>query len=572
MMKKLRWPLLIVLLALFAIGVLLIGQQPAVLQPVVAPVIQPVKGGVYTEGLLGSAGRFNPVLDFNNPPDRDIDRLIFSGLVRFDDHGLPVGDLSDSWGISRDGTVYNFSLRPKASWHDGKPVTSDDVIFTIDMLKDDQSNAPPDVREMWKQVQVKRLDDKTLQFRLPEPFAPFMDYLTFGVLPKHLLGDMTYEEMVVAPFNLKPIGSGPYRFDRLETDQGKVIGLVLKSFDNYYGKKSYIDQIAFKFYPDAKTALSAFKEGELMGISQITSDVLPEVLKDPKLNLYTSRLPEMAIVFLNLDNPKTPFFQDSSIRRALLEGLNRQLMANNLVDGQAFLADGPIFPGTWAYYDGIEHISYNPNAAVEALKKAGYNFPAGGGSVRMKENVVLAFEMLHPQDDLHTKLAEAIQSDWTQMGISVTLKSVPYDELVNNYLNGRLYQAALVDLNLARSPDPDPYPFWHQAQVTGGQNYSKWDNRQASEYLEEGRVTVDIGERTRLYRNFQVLFSQELPALPLFYPVYTYAVSPEVQGVRVGPMFDPSDRFNTIASWFLLARRTAGKTTTPEVVIPTPTP
>ncbi len=127
-------------------------------------------------------------------------------------------------------------------------------------------------------------------------------------------------------------------------------------------------------------------------------------------------------------------------------------MANNLVDGQALLADGPIFPGTWAYYDGIEHISYDPNAAVEALKKAGYNFPAGGGSVRMKENVALAFELLHPQDDLHTKLAEAIQSDWTQMGISVTLKSVPYDELVNNYLNGRLYQAALVDLNLARSP------------------------------------------------------------------------------------------------------------------------
>ncbi len=297
MMKKLRWPLLIVLLALVAIGVLLIGQQPAVLQPVVAPVIQPAKGGAYTEGLLGSAGRFNPVLDFNNPPDRDIDRLIFSGLVRFDDRGLPVGDLADSWGISRDGTVYNFSLRPKASWHDGKPVTSDDVIFTIDMLKDDQSNAPPDVREMWKQVQVKRLDDKTLQFRLPEPFAPFMDYLAFGVLPKHLLGELTYEEMVVAPFNLKPIGSGPYRFDRLETDQGKVIELVLKSFDNYYGKKSYIDQIAFKFYPDAKTALSAFKEGELMGIRQITSDVLPEVLKDPELNLYTSRLPEMAIVF-----------------------------------------------------------------------------------------------------------------------------------------------------------------------------------------------------------------------------------------------------------------------------------
>jgi peptide/nickel transport system substrate-binding protein len=130
---------------------------------------------------------------------------------------------------------------------------------------------------------------------------------------------------------------------------------------------------------------------------------------------------------------------------------------------------------------------------------------------------------------------------------------VPYNELVSAYLEPRTYQAALVDLDLARSPDPDPYPFWHQAQKTGGQNYSSWDDHQASEYLEQARVIVDIAERTRLYRNFQVRFTSEMPALPLFYPVYTYAVDARVQGVTMGPLFDTSDRYATITSWFLVA-------------------
>ena len=138
--------------------------------------------------------------------------------------------------------------------------------------------------------------------------------------------------------------------------------------------------------------------------------------------------------------------------------------------------------------------------------------------------------------------------------MKVDLEAVAYDQLVNERLAQRTYQAALVDLNLSRSPDPDPYPFWDQAQATGGQNYSQWDNRMVSEYLEQARVTIDITERTRLYNNFQVIFSQELPSLPLFYPMYTYAVSNEVKGVSMGPLFDTSDRFATIMEWYFTAR------------------
>ena len=122
----------------------------------------------------------------------------------------------------------------------------------------------------------------------------------------------------------------------------------------------------------------------------------------------------------------------------------------------------------------------------------------------------------------------------------------------------------MVDLNLARTPDPDPYPFWDQAQATGGQNYSQWDNRVASEYLEQARITIDMAERTNFYRNFQVIFDDAMPALPLFYPVYTYAVDKQVQGVRMGPLIDRSDRMATIQDWFLAIKRpTPGITQTP---------
>jgi peptide/nickel transport system substrate-binding protein len=189
--------------------------------------------------------------------------------------------------------------------------------------------------------------------------------------------------------------------------------------------------------------------------------------------------------------------------------------------------------------------------------------PAEGGDARAKEGISLAFTMLHPDDDLHTQIAQTIRDQWAGIGVSVDLQAVPYDTLASESLASRAYQAALVDLNLSRTPDPDPYPFWHQAEATGGQNYSQWDDRAASEYLEQARVTADYTLRTRLYRNFQVVFAKELPALPLFVPVYSYGVDEQVQGVQVAALYDPSDRLTTFTKWYLLTRRALEQTEVP---------
>jgi peptide/nickel transport system substrate-binding protein len=585
-MKKLRWQLLIVVLALAAIAVLLLDQQQ---QPTLQPLapFQPEQGGEYTEALVGEFGRLNPVLDSYNPADRDINRLLFSGLVRFDDRGIPVYDLAESMGVNQDGTTYNFSIRPNAVWHDGEPVTSEDIIFTVDLLRDENFPSQPDLRELWQEVEVQAIDEKTISFTLPEPFAPFLDYLTFGILPKHLLEDIPPGDLADADFNLKPVGTGPFRFDHLLGEDGKITGVVLQAFEDYYSDPPYIEQVTFKYYPDAQSALAAYRQEEVKGISQVPGEALPEALKEPNLRLYTGRLPQLSLVYLNLDSAQVPFFQEAAVRRALLMGINRQWIVDRVLNGQALIADGPIFPGTWAYYDAIEHVDYNQEAAKALLDEAGYILPASPAAeteantgpegavaeaVREKGGVRLEFELLHPEGPQYAAIAEVIRAGWAQLGVKATPKAVPYEQLVSEHLEPREYQAALVDLNLAQSPDPDPYPFWDGAQVTTGQNYGQWDDRQASEYLERARITFDLAERARAYRNFQVRFTNEMPALPLFYPVYSYAVDSQVQGVRIGSFFDPSDRFITMPSWYLNEGRAEEAAVSPTLLAPTPTP
>ncbi|HUH97233.1 MAG TPA: peptide ABC transporter substrate-binding protein [Anaerolineales bacterium] len=558
-MKRLRWQILVVAITLIVVAVLLLSQQP-----ILAPTLsQPSSGGIYSEGLIGSLGRLNPLLDWNNPADRDVDSLVFSGLIRFDSRGLPQPDLAESWGATPDGTVYNFTLRSDAVWQDGTPVTSDDVIFTIDLIKSN-SFFPQDIKDLWNQITVTRLNAENLKFTLPEPFAPFLDYLTFGVLPKHILASTPASQLASANFNINPVGSGPYKFDHFVVENGQVAGVVLTSNDHYYGQKPYIQQVVFRYYPDSRSAYEAFKQGEVLGVGQLTSDVLPEALADPNLMVYTSSLPQMSIVLLNLNNNEVSFFQDANIRRALLLGLNREYIISAFLKGEGIVADGPILPGSWAHYDGIEHLAYDPDAAVALLKGEGYVIPASGGTVRSKTNQSLSFTLLYPQDALHTEIAKAIQQNWAQIGVQANIQGVPYDQLISNSLASRSYQAALVDLNLARTPDPDPYPFWHQSEATGGQNYSQWDNRAASEYLEQARTETDFTVRARLYRNFQVVFTKDLPSLPLYYPVYNYGVSSQVHGVQVPvPMYDTSDRLSLIADWYLVTHRTIEPTAAP---------
>lgn len=549
-MKRIRWQLLIIFLTGLVVGFLLLIEQP---EPIT---MQPeaIQGGTYIEALIGQPQRFNPVLDYYNDVDRAVDRLIYSGLLKYDDRGLPLPDLAEAWGVSADGRTYNVQLRESIKFHDGEILTAEDVVFTIELMREGGDVVPQDIQNFWSEIEVVQLADTMLQFRLPEPFSPFTDYLSFGVLPKHLLGHLTFEQIKNDPFNLSPVGSGPYKFDNLIVEDGKIAGVALSINQAFYTSPAYIEQFIFRYYPDSASAFAAYQQDVVQGISVISDDILSDVLKTPDLNLYTSRTPQFSLVFLNLANVKLEFFQDETIRKALLLGINRQKIINQILAGQAIVANSPILPGSWAYIDSIKAYEYDPDQAAQMLKDAGYVIATEESVVRMKEDIALSFEMIYPNDGKHQAIAEAIQRDWAAIGVQVTITPVDYAIMITERLQSRSYEAALVDLNLSRFPDPDPYPFWDQAQATGGQNYSQWDNRIASEYLEQARTITDIDERSRLYRNFQVIFIEEIPSIPLYFPVYTYAVDQEIKGVTIGPLFDSSDRFLTVTDWYLVSR------------------
>ena len=559
-MKKYRWQILILCLTGLVVGVLLILERQGGLLSNSSP--QASRGGIYTEALVGSIQRLNPLLDSANDADQNVDRLIFSGLLKFDSRGIAEGDLAEAWSVSQDGTIYNITLKKNLKWQDGKTLDADDIVFTTGLLAQGGDGISTDLSKFWTQIKVVKLDETHLQFVLPEAYAPFLDYLTFGVLPKHILGGMTYAQIVSASFNVQPVGSGPYKFESLTTENNTITGVTLQAFSDYAGNKPYIEKIVFRYYADSATAYQAYKDGYVQGISNVSDDILPKVLADSNLGLYSSRLPKISIVLLNLNDTSAKFFQDKQIRKALYLAINRQMIINSAYNGQAIVANGVIFPGTWAYLDSQETVDYDPEQAQELLKEEGYVVTGDTDPVRKKSDTALAFVLSYPDDDLHKKVAEMIQADWQSLNIKVTLEAVPTDKFVSDKLVSHGYQAALVDLNLSNSPDPDPYPFWDQGQITGGQNYSQWSDRTVSDTLEQARVATDFAERTRLYHNFQFLFNEETPALPLFYPVYNFAVDKQVQGVTVGPLFSTSDRFSEITSWYMVSKRSASGSST----------
>ena len=555
-MRTLRWQILIAVGGLILVLGLLIGQAPVGQQA--EP--QPVQGGAYVEALVGRIVRLNPLLDFANQVDRDIDRLLYRGLIQFDSQGLPQPDLAESWTVSADATLYTFTLRPDAVWHDGVEVTSDDVVFTFSELQDPDYPGPADLHDLWQGINIIRLDDKTIQFQLPEPFAPFLDYAATGLLPDHLLRGAQVENLIDHPFNMEPVGTGAFRFESFLAEDNEITGVSLVRFDEFYGDPAYLERVEFRTYPTQREALAAYQAGEVAGISQLEGEVLQQALPILTLNLHAARLPRAGIVFLNLKHPEKTFFNLKQVRQALLMATNRQWLIDSVLGGQAILATGPILPGTWAYANGLEPSLYDPIAAAALLEDQGFALPVGatpGGPeyLRAKDAAPLSFTLIYPEDEAFRRMAERLQQNWAAVGAQVEIQAASPEALLADHLEPRDFEAVLTEIDFSPYPDPDPYPFWHDTQVEGGQNYGGFEDRNTSIWLERARTLSDPGRRAELYQSFQHRFQDQVPALILYYRVYTYGVDAAMQGVTVGPLNDPSDRLNTLPQWYLVARR-----------------
>jgi peptide/nickel transport system substrate-binding protein len=555
-MRNLRWQLLIAVGGLILVIGLLVGQTPDT--DIVTP--QPVPGGVHVEALIGKIERLNPILDTYNQVDRDIDRLIYSGLISFNSRGEPMPELAAEWAVSADATLYTFTLRNDARWHNGEPVTSDDVIYTFSKMQDEDYPGPEDFHTMWQQINIIRLDEQRVQFQLPEPFAPFLDYLTVGLLPDHLLRGVSAGDLIDHPFNLQPIGTGPFSFDRFVVEDGEITSVSLVAFEDFYGQVPYLERVEFRFFDNSRDALDASIAGEIQGIGQVDPAIFTEVLDSPELNLHTSRLPRIGLVFINSNHDEKTYLAEKKFRQALILSVNRQWIINHALQGQGLIPCGPIMPATWAHSESLESLPFDPDRAAQLLDELEWELPVGAtpGTPeyrRTKDDQLLSLELVHADNSKDELIAEMLKSNWEAIGLQVELKEVDGESLLQDYLEPREFEVVLTEIDLSRSPDPDPYPFWHDSQTETGQNYGGFADRNISIWLERARINPDFGRRAELYRNFQHRFQDLVPALLLYYHVYSYAIDPQVQGVTIGPLYDPSDRFRNIVDWYMLARR-----------------
>ncbi len=554
-MRNIRWQLLIAVGGLILVVGLLVGQTPdtEILSS------QPAVGGVYIEALVGEIQRLNPILDIFNQVDRDIDRIIFSGLIRFDERGVPVPELAE-WTVTADASLYTVTIREDAVWHDGEPVTADDVIYTFSKYQDEDYPGPQDLHELWKQVNIIRLDDRRVQFQLPEPFAPFLDYLSVGLLPDHLLRGVSATALVDHPFNLQPIGTGPFRFDRFLVQEEHITGVSLVAFGEYFDQRPYFERVELRVFPDSTAALTAFEDGEVQGIANVDNDILSQVLSSPDINLHTTRLPNLGMIFLNTQHAEKKFLADKHFRQALELAINRQWIINEALSGQGLIPIGPVLPNTWSFADNLSVPDFDPQRAATILDTLGWVLPTGAAPgtpeyQRSKDEQSLSLSLLYDENPLDTSIAGMIKTNWESIGIHVELIGVDAATLISSHLELRDFETALTHIDLMRFPDPDPYSFWHDSQVETGQNYSGFNDRNISIWLEQARITPDYSRRAELYQSFQYRFQDQVPSILLYYEIYNYAIGVQIQGVSIGPVFDPSDRFNNIENWHLIARR-----------------
>jgi peptide/nickel transport system substrate-binding protein len=225
------------------------------------PTLIPEAGGSYTEGVIGVPATLNPLLA-QNQSEKDVAALLFDGLIRVDASGRPQPGLAKTWSASADARTYTFELRPDARWHDGKPVTAQDVVFTVHLIQDADFPGDPELARFWRAVSVQATDERTVTFKMLQPFAPFANYAAVPILPKHLLGGTLARDLADAPYSKAPIDNGPFQVEAEDSDDDHV---TVTANPDYYGGRPYLDQVTFQFYQDSDELISALRGGDVQG-------------------------------------------------------------------------------------------------------------------------------------------------------------------------------------------------------------------------------------------------------------------------------------------------------------------
>ncbi len=548
--------------------------------------VAPDFGGSYTEGLVGTPQYINPLLSVSSDVDSDLTRLLFSGLFQYNDKQELEPDLITNYVISEDQLTYTFFLRHDVQWHDGESLTADDVLFTVQAIQDPLYQSP--LQSTLAGVQAQKLDDYSFSLILPEKFAPFLSTLTFGIVPEHLWYNVPAQNVRLTELNVRPVGSGPYQFDRLTVDKlGNVKSFEMVRNDEYYKAEPYLDRLTFHFYLDAPMAVDALSTKKVEGLGFIPKAAKPDIeRKNDNVRFTSLRVPQYTAIFFN--QKQSDVLKNDVVRKALAYAVDRETIITQVLAGEGEPIYTPILPGYVGHNAEVEKYPFNTAESIRLLEEDGWKYPEPSTEEptetpaeepaptdatapvnsaaptepqepafipREKDGVKLEFTVATVDLPEYQSTLELLQQRWQEIGVKVNVDTYSPADIQQSIIKKRNYEALLFGEIVGS--DPDPYPFWHSSQQDHpGLALAIFRDRENDQLLEEARQTSNADDRRLKYLHFQNNLASQVPAIFLYNPLYTYAVHQKVHGVPDQQYITvPSDRFSGITSWYIHTRR-----------------
>lgn len=509
--------------------------------------LQPIAGGTYREGVLGTFSTANP-LYATSDVDSSVAHLIFSGLFKYNQQNTLVGDLAANYEVNDIGTVYTVHLKPNLRWQDNKPLTSADVVFTYQAIQNPDTQSP--LKNSWQGIKITAPNASTVVFKLPSPLASFPTTMINGIVPQHLLKKISPTELRTADFNtIKPIGSGPFKWQGIQVSgndpSNAQVQLALVPFNGYVGGAPKLDRFIVHAYADQQQLINDFKNGSLTGVAGLLA-VPRGVSKQQNIQVHNLLLTAGTYVFFKTSQP---ILASQKVRQALVQATNQSAIIKRL--GFATKpVNSPLLKGQLAYTPTLVQPKYDVAAASAALDSDGWTM--GKDGIRVKNNKPLSFNIVATDTPEYRLVTRELRQQWQQIGVKLNVRL----QSVTNFQNTLAYHdydAVLYGISIGT--DPDVFVYWDSSQAdirsSNRLNLSEYKNATADAALEAGRTRLDPVLRTIKYKPFLQAWQQDLPALGLYQPRVLYLTNVYVSGFYDQTVNTATDRYNNVQNWMI---------------------
>ncbi len=505
-----------------------------------------IDGGSYHEGIVGTFSTANP-LYATGAVDTAVSRLIFAGLFKYDKENHIEGDLASDYSVDATGKVYTVHLRKGLHWHDGKPLTADDVVFTFRTMQN------PDARSVlqgsMRGVSIDKLNDNTITFKLSSALSSFPGSLTVGLLPQHILGKVTPSELRASSFNTaEPVGSGPFMWQQLQlsttsdsTGEGTAATITLERFEHYHEGSPKLNRFSIHTYETTDDLLGAFDRREVTAIAGLKS--APRELQDKK-DIVIQSFQSTAAMMTFFNTQSASAVNDVAVRRGLMYATGRRAIIQKL-DQSLKIVQGPMLTDQFAYDKTYAQPLYNKAKAEETLTQAGW-IPGKDG-IRVKDAKRLSINLYAEDTHDNRIVTDELKRQWRDVGAeaNVTLQPSMYFQIT---LQTRGYDAVIHGISIGI--DPDVYAYWHSSQATGGgMNLSNYKSSVADKSLEAGRTRQDEAQRALKYKPFLKAWLEDVPAIGMFRPRIYYVTRGPVYGLDEHLLNTDADRYYSVEHW-----------------------